>query len=374
MRLLSWTSFWILSTLLCVTCLAEPFSDRDSNIVVNVLDERQTGRENRPSTTLATPAAKPTDKDAEGDGDEENTLSATRTAKPSRPVKTSEAAKTSAIAKPSSAATTKKSSDKTTTPTSSPSESTEEATTRSESSTSTPLKSPSPTSSPTSSTSASSTSSTSTNVPQPTSTLRPQPQSANKVSVGGIAAGVVLGAAVFVGIVWIAFAKWRENKRRRNQFGDAEAKGGFPDPGADGHYSSSQDSLLAGAGGKPSGRSNGLRMQALSPSSRAHSFVSSYPERPGSHVPQDVLPPTSPTQYKNLPQLPEAEPQFSTPLGSHPHIAEMPSPYSALLLADLQAGRSVPRKPLPQINAFSPVNGERGPQVHQQRPTVELPG
>ena len=56
---------------------------------------------------------------------------------------------------------------------------------------------------------------------------------------------MILGAAALIGIIWIAFAKWRENKRRRNQFSGAEAKRGFCVSGADDPYPSSQDSLLA---------------------------------------------------------------------------------------------------------------------------------
>ena len=373
MRRLSWTSVWILSAALCVTCLAEPFNDLDNNNAVSLLGKRQRDRETRPSATLATPAtAKPTNEDSEGD--EETTRSATRTAKPSKPTRTSEAAKTSATVKTTSAATSRKSSDKTSAPTSQPSKSTEKATTRSESSTTTTSNSSSSTPSPTTSTSVSSISSTLTDVPQPTSILGSQPQPANKVSVGGIAAGAVLGTAVLVGVIWIAFAKWRENKRRRNDFGDAEAKRGSADSGAAGHYPTSQDSLLVVARGRPSGPSNGLRMQALSPSSRAHSFVSSYPETTGSYVPQDVLPATSPARHKNLPQLPQAKLQFSTPSGNYSHVAEVPSEHGALLPADPQAGRSVSRKPLPQTNAFGPMDNRRGLPARRQSPTAELPG
>lgn len=407
MRLLSWSLLWLLSVVLSVTCLADLSSDPDRDHV-DLLERRQSGRESRPSAVTSAPAAaktttkEPKDSD-EGEEEEETTRRVTSTAKPSKPAKTSEAAKTSAAAKSTSAAPPTKTSDKTT-PKPSPSKSTEDATTltTSKPSSSTPTL-PSLASTP-------STSSTSADAPQPTSILQSQPQSSKKVSVGGIAAGVVLGAAALIGIVWIALAKWRENKRRRNQFSDAEAKRGFTDAGTDDLYPSSQDSLLAGAGagvrrGKQSGhvkQKNGLRMQALSPLSRAQSFVSSYPDRDrrGVHaIPQDVLssssspsppqPPLSPTaQYKNLPQLPrQAGPQFSNPLGSHPQVAEMPSPSpydggggsgagGALHPAGLQAGRAVPRKPIAQVNAYgSSAGGMRGPPPYiQQGPAAELPG
>ena len=369
MRLFSHTSLWLLFAVLCTTCLAEPVAELDSNNALKLLDRRQRDRENRPSTVLDAPAAaKTTDEDEDEDREDrqDRTRSATNTATASsKPAKSSAAPKTSATAKPTSAATTKQTDDKPTTSKSSTSKSTKEKTpTNTESS---PTTSASTTSNSTSS------SSTSTDVPQQTSILAQQPQS-KEVSVGGIAAGVVLGAAVVIGIVWIAVAKWRETKRRRAQLRDTEGKSGFAGAGAGGDYTSSQDSLLAGAGAKPSGRSNGLRMQALSPLSRAHSFVSSRAERPWSQIPQDVLPPPSPAQDKSLPQLPQAQPQFTTPLGSHPNIAEMPSPDSPLPPAGLQAGRSVPRRPVPRSNTFSPGGGQREMPAGPQSTAVELPG
>jgi hypothetical protein len=367
MRLFSWTGLCVLSSVLCTTCLAGAPGDPDSHQALKLLERQKSDSKNDRTTIVA---------DAVPTLAAEDEESATTTAKKSNRPKTSATAKisaapkTTAAAKTTSAATTKPKSTKTTSPKSSSSESSAKESSNTDSSTSITSKSSSPT--PTaSSTRASSTSST--NVPQETAILAPQPETAGRVNIGGIVAGVILGAAVVIGIAWIAIAKWRENKRHRAQYGDEESKRGFASGAAGGHYSSSQDSLLAG--GKLAGGPNGLRLKALSPVARAHSFVSSFHQEPGSRIPQDVLPsPTSPGQAKSLPQLPHGEHQFLTPLGSHPITAELPPPDGAMPSAGLQAGRSVQRKPLPQINVLGPLHAQRSPPAYQQVPSAELPG
>ncbi|KAF7514122.1 hypothetical protein GJ744_004447 [Endocarpon pusillum] len=383
MRLLSWTALYLFSFVLCGLCMMGTLEGVDRPSTFKALERRQEDPKSAPSTTIDEPLPAKT-------ADETPKKSATPTVKPSdsrktteEPKKTSAEPKTSARPKTStaaittSAATTRKESAKPTSPTPSPTESTKKAASSSDSSVfATSLTSPSPSpstpASSASSTSSSTSSLTSTDVPQPTSILAQQPQAANRVSVGGIVAGVILGAAVLIGMAWIAVAKWRENKRRRAHFGDDEAKHGFSAAGADDHYSSSHDSLLAG--GKRVRDPDGLRLQSLSsPRVGAQSFVSSYPS-PTPQVPQDVLPTTSPImEAKSLPGLPTSAHQFSTPLGSHPVIAEMPSPYVGMLPAGQQAGGSAARKPLPQINVSSPVHDQRHPSLSRQSPAVELP-
>jgi hypothetical protein len=343
------------------------------------LGRRKDDPNSAPSTTIDTPLPAKTADETE---DETPKKSTTPTVKPSdsrktegpkttsAEPKTSGPPKTSAAAKTTSAATTRKESAKPTSPTPSPTESTKKAASSSDSSVfATSMTSPSA-STPASSAFLTSFL-TSTGVPQPTSILAQQPQATNRVSVGGIVAGVILGAAVLIGVAWIAFAKWRENRRHRAHFGDDEAKHGFSAAGADDHYSSSHESLLAG--GKLVRDSDGLRLQSLSsPRVGAQSFVSSH-HSPTPQVPQDVLPTVSPVEAKSLPGLPTSEHQFSTALGSHPVIAEMRSPYVGMLPAGQQAGGSAARKPLPQINVSSPVHDQRHPSLSQQGQAVELP-
>ena len=361
-------------------CMMGTLGGVDRPSTFKALERRKEDPKSAPSTTIDKPLPAKT---ADETADETPKKSATPTAKPSDSRKTTEEPKktsaepktsappkTSAAAKTTSAATTRKESAKPTSPTPSPSESTKKPASSSDSSVSVTSTTSLSVSTPASS--ASSTSSlTSTDVPQPTSILAQQPQAANRVSVGGIVAGVILGAAVLIGVAWIAFAKWRENKRHRAHFGDDEAKHGFSAVGTDGHYSSSHDSLLAG--GKLVRGSDGLRLQSLSsPRVGAQSFVSSY-HSPTSQVPQDVLPAVSPIEAKSLPDPPTSEHQFSAALGSHPIIAEMPSSYVGMLPAGQQAGSSAARKPLPQINVSSPVHDQRHPSLSQQSPAVELP-
>ncbi|ERF75934.1 hypothetical protein EPUS_01300 [Endocarpon pusillum Z07020] len=361
-------------------CMMGTLGGVDRPSTFKALERRKEDPKSAPSATIGKPLPAKTADETE---DETPKKSATPTVKPSDSRKTTQEPKktsaepetsappkTSAATKTTSAATTRKESAKPTSRTPSPTESTKKAASSSESSVfATSMTSPSafiPASS------ASSTSLlTSTDVPQPTPILAQQPQAANRVSVGGIVAGVILGAAVLIGMAWIAVAKWRENRRHRAHFGDDEAKHGLSAAGADDHYSSSHDSLLAG--GKLVRDSDGLRLQSLSsPRVGAQSFVSSY-HSPTSQVPQDVLPTISPIEAKSLPGLPTSEHQFSTALGSHPIIAGMPSPRIGMLPAGQQAGGSAARKPLPQINVSSPVHDQRHPSLSQQSPAVELP-
>ncbi len=389
MRLLSWTALYLLSFVLCATCMKGTLGGVDSPSTFKALGRRQEDRKNAPSKTTDKPlpaetADKTEDKtdDEEEDEIEDETprKTATPTAKPSdskktpdepkktsTDPKTSTPPKTSAAAKSTSAATTRKENAKPASPTPSPSESPEKAASSSDSSVSVISTTSLSASTPPSSTS----SLTSTDVPQATSILAPQPQAASRVSVGGVVAGVILGAAVLIGIAWIAFAKWRENKRHHAPLGDDEAKHCFTPAGANDHYSSSHDSLIAG--GKLVRDSDGLRSQSLS-SSRVgtQNFVSPY-HSPTRQVPQDVLPTVRPTQDKGLPGLPTSEHRFSTALGSHPTIAEMPSPYVGMLSAGQQAELSTGRTPLPRINISSPMHGQSYLPMSQQRPAVELP-
>lgn len=360
MRLLSWTSLCMLSSVLCTNCLAQASCDLVNSYAIQRLDRlerRQDDSEDAPSTILKNPVPAATTVDGNPRS------SATPAPKKSSSGKTSATGKTSAAGKTSVAGKTSAAPTRTSAPT-----------TKQQSTSSRPESSQESTSLTTTSslTSSRSSSTSSTNIPQPTSILSPQPQSASHVSIGGIVAGVILGAAVLGGMAWIALAKWRENRRHRAQFGDDESKHGFAAAGAGGHFLSSQDSLLAG--GKPAKAANGLRLKALSPSSRAHSFISSLHNRPTSQIPQDVLPPPSPAEHKGLPELPRAEHQFSTPLGSHPHIAELPSPQGVLPPAGPLVGRSVQRKPLPQVNHASPVRAQRSPSAYQLNSAAELPG
>ena len=371
MLLLSWTSLWFL---LCTICLAGPSSNHNSRYGLEMLQRRQKDRESTPSTIFDEPSAATATEVTPKD-------SATPAASASNSKKTSAATKTSAAPKTSAAKTTSASNNKqqSTKPTSltpSPSRSTKSASSSSDPSSSVTSSSSSSSSASASNSLTSSLTSplSSSNIPQPTSIFAPQPQTVNHISVGGIVAGVVLGFAVLIGTAWIAIAKWRENRRLRARSGDDEAKHEPTGVGSDGHCASSQDSLLAE--GHPVLAPNGLRLQSPSPLPRTEgqSFVSPYHGSLTSQTPQNLLPAIHPVHVKDLPELPHAEHHFPTPLGSHPTITQMQSPYVAMSPAGPQQDGSVSAEPLPNTNVSSPVYASLSLSAHQHSPPLERSG
>jgi hypothetical protein len=353
MRHLSWTSLCILSSVLCATCVVECSGDLQSANGLNVLERRQKDAKSAPTAVLEDSSAAATTDDPPKPTKVQND-------EPKNSRKTSAAPETSPAAQPTSTAKTKGTSAKPTSPSPSSSDSTE----KSDSSTS-------PTSISSSSASTSPSSSTSTDASQSTSSAEPEPQSGSQVSVGGIIAGIILGAGSLVGASWIAIAKWRENRRRRAHSGDDEAKPGFAGATADGRDSPCQDSLLGER--KPLGGSNGLVLQSLSPPSRASGFGRSFHERRGSRIPQDVLPPFVPEQDEDVTQLPPGQSPFSSPPGWYSDTSEWQSPYDEMIPTGLQASQSVSREALPQVSYSSPLGAQWRQSAHQLSQAAELP-
>lgn len=357
MRLLSWTSLCMLSSVLCATCVVECSGDLQSADGLNVLERRQKDAKSAPTAVLE-------DSSAAATTDDPPKPTKAQHGEPKNSRKPSAAPKTSPAAQPTSTAKTKGTSARPTSPSPSSSDSTEKVSSVSDSSTSlTSISSSSASTSPSSS--------TSTDASQSTSSAGPEPQSGSQVSVGGIIAGVILGAAVLVGVSWIAIAKWRENRRRRAHSGDDEAKPGFAGATADGRDSPSQDSLLGER--RPLGGSNGLVLQSLSPPSRASGFGPSFHERHGSRIPQDVLPTFVPEQDEGVALLPPGQSPFPSPPGRYPDTSDRQSPYDEMIPTGQQASQSVSREALPQLSYSSPLGAQWRQSAHQRSQAAELP-